>query len=175
MLSKKKTILMIIIAIIVVLFAILGVWHFVLSRPNPPLRTTTVTIGNAIFSVEVASTTIEETRGLSGRAGLGQNEGMLFLFGSPNVQNFWMKDMNFPIDMIWIGGGSPSQISQGKIWEGKVLGFAENALPQPGTPLWNLKIYSSPEGVDTVLEVNAGTVVNDGIKVGDEVVISGVK
>jgi uncharacterized membrane protein (UPF0127 family) len=160
MLSKKIMILITVIAIVVVICAVLGVWHFVFSRPNPPLHTTRMTIGSTVFSVEVASTTIEQTRGLSGRAQLGQNEGMLFLFNSPSVQNFWMKDMNFAIDMIWIGGG-------------KVLGFAENAVPQPGVPLWGLKIYSSPTGVDTVLEVNAGTVAKDGIRIGDPVVISG--
>ena len=101
----KKMILIIIIAVIVVLIAVFGIWHFVLSRPNPPLPTNKVTIGNTIFSVEVASTTIEQARGLSGRAGLKNNEGMLFLFNSAGVQNFWMKDMNFPIDIIWIGGG----------------------------------------------------------------------
>ena len=152
-------IFVVVIAFIVVLFVVLGIWHFVFSRPNPPLHTTRMTIGSTVFSVEVASTTIEQTRGLSGRAQLEQNEGMLFLFNSPSVQNFWMKDMNFAIDMVWIGGG-------------KVLGFAENAVPQPGAPLWGLKIYSSPNGVDTVLEVNAGTVAKDGIKIGDSVVIS---
>jgi len=150
----KKMIFIIIVAIIVVVIAVLGVWHLVLSRPNPPLRTDKFTIGDNIFSVEVASTTMEQTRGLSGRAGLEKNEGMLFLFSSSGVQNFWMKDMNFPIDIIWIG-------------DGKVLGFAENAEPQPGVPLWKLKIYSSPDDVDTVLEVNAGTVTDDGIKIGD--------
>ena len=155
----KKMIFIIIIAVIVVLIAVLGIWHLVLSRPNPPLRTNKVTIGNTIFSVEVASTTIEQARGLSGRAGLKNNEGMLFLFNSAGVQNFWMKDMNFPIDIIWIGGG-------------KVLGFAENAAPQPGVPLLSLKVYPSPDSVDTVLEVNAETVANDGIKIGDSVSIS---
>ena len=155
----KKMILIIIIAVIVVLIAVFGIWHFVLSRPNPPLPTNKVTIGNTIFSVEVASTTIEQTRGLSGRVSLGKDEGMLFFFNSPGVQSFWMKDMNFPIDIIWIGGG-------------KVLGFAEDAVPQPGVPLWSLKIYPSPDGVDTVLEVNAGTVANNGIKIGDSVSVS---
>lgn len=162
MLSKKIMILIVAIAFVVVLCAIFGIWHLVFSHPNPALRTARVTIRNAVFSAEVASTAIEQTRGLSGRVSLGQGDGMLFPFGSPAVQNFWMKDMNFAIDMIWIGGG-------------KVLGFAENAVPQPGTPLWGLKIYSSPNGVDTVFEVNAGTVAKDGIKIGDVVTVAGVE
>jgi uncharacterized membrane protein (UPF0127 family) len=45
-------------------------------------------------------------------------------------------------------------------------------MPQPVAALWNLKIYSSPSGVDKVLEVSAGTVAKYNIKVGDAVAIS---
>jgi uncharacterized membrane protein (UPF0127 family) len=66
--------------------------------------------------------------------------------------------MNFPLDLIWIAGD-------------KVVGFAENAAPQPGAALWNLQIYNSPDGTDKVLEVSAGTVAKDNIKIGDIVQI----
>jgi uncharacterized protein len=155
--SKK----MIIFGIVLILIAlgVLFVWRTVLSRPNPPLPQNTVRIGSTTFTVEFATTVTEQTRGLSGRQSLADGTGMLFPFSRPGVQSFWMKDMNFPIDMIWIGGG-------------KVLGFAQNAKPQPGTPLWGLKIYTSPGGVDAVLEVPAGTVAKkDEITVGAPVVI----
>jgi uncharacterized membrane protein (UPF0127 family) len=81
-----------------------------------------------------------------------------------------MKDMNFPLDMIWIGSAAGSGAQrQGEV----VLGFAQNAAPQPGVPLWSLTIYNSPDGTNNVLEVNAGTVAKDGIKVGDTVQIGG--
>lgn len=151
--------LMIIAALIVVVLIICGVlflWHVVLSKnPNPPLKTGQISIGKNIFTVELATTTIEQARGLSFRANLAEGTGMLFAF-SPGVQRFWMKDMNFPIDMIWIAGD-------------KVAGFAQNAAPQPGVAFWNLTIYTSPAGVDNVLEVNAGTVARDGITIGDPV------
>jgi hypothetical protein len=149
-------IIIIVLAIALVAVGIFCVWHIVLSRSaNPPLTESEVRVGNATFAVEMATTTVEKTRGLSFRANLAQGSGMLFTF-NPGVQNFWMKDMNFPIDIIWIA-------------DGKVAGFAENAEPQPGTPLWKLTIYTSPDGVDKVLEVNAGTVAKDGIKIGDMV------
>jgi uncharacterized protein len=124
---------------------------------NPPLPTEKLTIDNAVFDVEIASTMLEQSRGLSNRPSLGVNDGMLFVFGSPGVQTFWMKDMNFALDMIWIS-------------DGKVVGFAQNAPPPaPGTQLWQLQLYSSPPNVDTVLEVDAGTVARDNIQIGDAV------
>ncbi len=183
--NKKMTLF--VIGIVLIIIACVGAWWFFFAhRMNPPLPEQTVQIvanpasttatslpagenpslpteplqiDNATFTVEIASTLLQKTDGLSFRPGLDDGHGMLFLFDTPAIQNFWMKDMNFPIDMIWIGGG-------------KVLGFAQNAEPQPGAQLWQLTIYSSPDGTDQVLEVPAGTVTKDGIKVGDSVVIS---
>jgi len=138
---------------------ILGVflmWHAVISKsPNPTLPAGQISIGKNVFAVEMATTSVEQARGLSFRTSLAEGTGMLFTF-NPGIQNFWMKDMNFPIDIIWIASG-------------KVVGSAENAAPEPGTPLWGLRVYTSPDGVDRVLEVNAGTVARDGIKVGNVV------
>jgi uncharacterized protein len=156
---KRMPIILLVAAILLVLACVL-VYVLVFQRPNPPLTTNTVTINGAVFNVEIASTSVAQARGLSFRPSLGENDGMLFVFASATIQNFWMKDMNFPLDMIWIGGG-------------KVVGFAENAEPQPGVPLWSLKIYNSPDGTDKVLEVNAGTVAKDNIQVGDPVTIGG--
>lgn len=51
---------------------------------------------------EVADTLPARERGLSGRNGLGADEGLLFVFDKPGRYGFWMKDMLFPIDIIWI-------------------------------------------------------------------------
>lgn len=142
-------------AAVLIALVMLYVWYvFFFPRVNPPLPNNMLTVGNAVFSVEIASTTMEQTLGLSGRSGLAENQGMFFIFNGPGVQNFWMKDMKFAIDIIWVAGG-------------KVAGFAQSAQPQPGVPLWSLKIFTSPDGVSQVLEVNAGTVAKDGIKIGD--------
>lgn len=125
---------------------------------NPPLQRESITVGGTPFDVEIARTVVEEACGLSGRTSLGTGKGMIFLF-APGRQTFWMKDMNFALDIVWIG-------------QGKVLGFVQNApAPAPGTMLWSLPLYSSPDATDMVLEVPAGTVANDNIKVGDPVVI----
>jgi len=148
--------IIIFLAVILIVIDVFYIWHFVFSKtPNMQLATGEISIGKNVFTVEMATTSIEEARGLSFRASLAEGTGMLFTF-NPGVQQFWMKDMNFPIDIIWIASG-------------KVAGVIENAQPEPGVSLMNLKRYTSPNGVDRVLEVNAGTVLGDGIKVGDAV------
>src|SRR3989344_573955 len=52
--------------------------------------------------VNLATTDAAREQGLSGRENLKEEEGMLFVFDYPDKYSFWMKDMNFPIDMIWI-------------------------------------------------------------------------
>jgi uncharacterized protein len=146
----------------IILLIAAGIWTYIFffQRMNPPLPADTLTVDGATFKVEIASTRVEQARGLSFRPSLGANAGMLFVFRSSSVQSFWMKDMNFPLDMIWIAGN-------------EVVGFAQDAVPQPGAQLWQLAIYTSPDGTDKVLEVNAGTVAKYNIKVGDQVAISG--
>jgi uncharacterized membrane protein (UPF0127 family) len=186
MLSKNNMILLFVGFLVIVAAIAFGGWHFLFGRANPPLpqakvtivdnassttvattSTTTVatsslgtdqlSIDGATFNVEIASTMVEQARGLSYRTSLGENDGMLFIFGSGSVQNFWMKDMNFPLDMIWISGNT-------------VVGFAQDAPAEPGVAFPS-QIYSSPSNTDKVLEVNAGTVAKYGIKVGDAVII----
>lgn len=59
-------------------------------------------IGQAEVLADVARTAKEREAGLSGRSGLGDDEGMLFVFDQPGYYPFWMKEMKFPIDIIWI-------------------------------------------------------------------------
>lgn len=61
-----------------------------------------ITIDGIELNVELAETSEEKARGLSERDGLAEDQGMLFIYDSPAFYSFWMKDMNFPIDIIWI-------------------------------------------------------------------------
>lgn len=135
----------------------------IVDGENPPLPEESFSVDDAQFTVEIASTMLEQSRGLSFRPSLGASDGMLFIFPTGSTQTFWMKDMNFALDMIWISGNT-------------VAGFAQNApAPAPGTQLWELPIYTSPVNTDKVLEVDAGTVAKYHIKVGDTVTIGAVK
>lgn len=54
------------------------------------------------FHVSIAAKPKERELGLSNTKKLQKNEGKLFVFDSLNRHGFWMKDMNYPIDIIWL-------------------------------------------------------------------------
>lgn len=64
--------------------------------------TDTVKLGGKVFYTEVANTDKLRERGLSGHTPLQDNEAMVFVFDNPGKYGFWMKDMTFPIDIIWL-------------------------------------------------------------------------
>lgn len=67
------------------------------------MRSVVLVSGKKRFILQVAATLTEQQKGLGGRPSLAQNQGMLFSFGKASVHCFWMKDMHFPLDMIWVG------------------------------------------------------------------------
>jgi uncharacterized membrane protein (UPF0127 family) len=69
----------------------------------PPADAQEVRVGAQAWRVEVARDAASRERGLSGRDQLARGEGMLFVFETPYHAGFWMKDMRFPLDIVWIG------------------------------------------------------------------------
>ena len=61
-----------------------------------------ITINGKNILVELADTPEARARGLSGRPDLMAGHGLLFIFDKPGQYGFWMKEMNFPIDIIWL-------------------------------------------------------------------------
>ena len=61
-----------------------------------------IKINNTNIEVEIADTPKTREKGLSGRRALSESMGMLFIFDSPSQYGFWMKDMRFGIDIVWI-------------------------------------------------------------------------
>lgn len=122
-------------------------------------KKTTLTIRNHTFAVELAKSIQQKTKGLGYRSLLNENTGMLFLFDAPQILNFWMKDMKFAIDIIFIQGNKIVTI------------YNSVPFPSPDTPLSHLPNYSSNEPADKVLEINAGISEKYGFEEGDEVVI----
>jgi hypothetical protein len=111
-------------------------------------------IGNTRIQVEIAKTPQELAKGLSGRSGIAADRGMLFIFDYKDYYEFWMKDVQFPLDFIWINGD-------------KVVDITPSVQP----PLFDgdLKIYKPQEPVDKVLEVKADFTFFHQIKAGDRI------
>lgn len=76
-------------------------------KPQPattplPSSTNCLQLVDSCINLEVADTPAARTLGLSNRESLLENNGMLFIFEQSAEQCFWMKDMKFSIDMIWL-------------------------------------------------------------------------
>jgi len=54
-----------------------------------------------VYKLTAAQTAAEQQQGLSGTKSLNHDAGMLFIFATDREQCFWMKDMNYSLDMIW--------------------------------------------------------------------------
>lgn len=112
-----------------------------------------IKINNKVIKVELAKTANEKQQGLSNIEKLCDDCGMLFIFDEKDLRFFWMKDMKFSIDMIWID-------------DDKIVNITKNAdLPQGE----NIPTYSSDKKVNYVLEVNANFCEDNNIKVNDKI------
>lgn len=121
--------------------------------------------GDKIF-VQVSSTSAEQEQGLSGKNkltefdkdGKTETEGMLFSFYKPQILNFWMKDMNFDLDMVFLDENF------------KIVHIERNALASSynkENPA-NSTIYSNGNNLAKyVLEINSGMADKLNLKVGD--------
>lgn len=110
------------------------------------------------LQLEVVNTPQSITQGLSGRDEIGA-DGMLFVFDRAQTPRFWMKEMKFDLDMIWIK-------------EMKVVEITKNVpAPDLSVPLNQLPTYGPNQPVEMVLEVEAGKVGQWGIEVGDELIL----
>jgi len=140
--------------IIVLLLVIVVAGFFWKKKPTGNI----VTVAGKKVSVEIADTDAKREKGLSERKSLCADCGMLFVFDKPDIYSFWMPEMNFNIDIIWIA-------------DNKVADITFNAKKPSGADYTNPReYYFSKVPVDKVLEVNSGWVKKNNIMVGDAVV-----
>ena len=111
-----------------------------------------VRISGEEIQVELALTQEERLQGLSNRTNLNPGSGMLFIFEQSGEHPFWMKEMNFPLDMIWINENM------------KVVYIKNNAQPNDYP-----QIYGKGYDAKYVLEVVADFIEQHNLKIGDSV------
>ncbi len=134
------------------------------EKTNQILNHTTLTKTKIVFKdksqieVEVANTNESRELGLGQRSSLPENSGMLFDFSYTKnaLPSFWMKDMLFPIDIIWIR-------------DNKIISINENIPAPKNSNDDNLLTYQPPGYIDYVLEVNSGYTKKHNIKIGDSI------
>jgi uncharacterized membrane protein (UPF0127 family) len=123
-----------------------------------PLKKAIVNISGSHLIASIADTPLARTNGLSNVRVIGPNEGKLFVFDSEDYHEFWMKDMNFSIDIIFIND------------KGTVVDFVENIAPETYPNSFKPKYPASK-----AIEVNAGWVKAQNIKIGDFVLLTELK
>jgi uncharacterized membrane protein (UPF0127 family) len=112
-----------------------------------------VTIKGTTYSSLIADTDLLRQQGLSYRASLPSNQVMLFIFEKPGVYKFWMKDMNFPIDMVWLNSSK------------QVVYIEKNVSPSTYP-----QAFGPNEDTLYVIELNANETTKLSLSVGDTVI-----
>ncbi len=142
--SKRKLFFAIVIMIFIISFM-----YF--SRNQEKIKSVCIE-DKKCFNVQIAETKKEMKIGLSNRSSLNSDSGMLFVFDAENIPYFWMKDMQFPLDIIWINQNM------------KIVGIEKNL--QPCNPA-NCGLFKPNEKAKYVIEINGNQSGQYNFKVGD--------
>jgi uncharacterized protein len=101
------------------------------------------------INIEVADNDAEREQGLMYRDSMADNNGMLFLMGTEDMQAFWMKNTIMPLDIMFVDA------------ERRIVNIQKNCKP------FSLDQIPSAKPALYVVEVNAGYADKYGIKAGD--------
>lgn len=118
-----------------------------------------IRVGKTDVVAEIARDSFARSQGLARREYLAENAGMLFVFDKEDRWGIWMKDMRFPLDILWIKDGVLADIEEHAA--PPAIGVADSMIP----------VYRPDVPADFVLEVNAGFVEKHNLKIGDRVMI----
>lgn len=113
-----------------------------------------ITINDVYVDAEVADSTLERVRGLMYRENIGETEGMFFIFDSEDNHSIWMKNMKFPIDIIWVDENM------------SIVHIKHNVPPCKEE---DCPTYPPSKPAKYVLEVKANFTEQNNIKIGDTV------
>lgn len=132
------------------------------ASQEAPLTSATVLFDNpeqTTFTVYIADSVSEQTLGLGDIATLPKDHGMLFIYSETDEYTFWMRNVEYPIDIIWLRDGT-------------VVDITANIPPeQATTALTDYQQYSPNQPVNMVLEVGAGVTEAAGISIGQHLTI----
>jgi len=116
----------------------------------------TIKINNQLFTVELAVTPAERSRGLMNRKLLASYSGMLFIYHEPKIVSFWMKQTLIPLDLLFFDK------------DGQLTEVHHNIQPCVVT---NCKTYTNKIPAQFALELTAGTATKLNIQIGNRFTI----
>lgn len=148
---KKVAILI----IITVILAILALFWNKNGETTQKSTGKTLKIAGKTLNVQIADTDAKRARGLSGKEGLTENEGMLFVFETEGYYGFWMKEMNFPIDIAWLDKDK------------KITYIEKNLSPETYPKVFYALKNNNPILNLYVLETKSGFFEKSGIEIGE--------
>ncbi|PKN29417.1 MAG: hypothetical protein CVU64_08330 [Deltaproteobacteria bacterium HGW-Deltaproteobacteria-21] len=138
---------------ILVLFFLIVTMGTVQAQEKGPIR---VYFPNGEFVVaELALSVEQRSKGLMFRDDVAANKGMLFIFEEEAIHSFWMKNVKFPIDILWLDR------------EKRIVHMAKQVPPCKKDPC---PTYPPVRPAMYVLELSAGKSVDLGLKPGDRLV-----
>lgn len=157
--KKILIIYVVLIAAVLLLASMRSGWNLesILSFNKP-----TAQIKNIKFNLIVAKSDKDKVLGLSNRKNLAANTGMLFVFDTKGFYPFWMKDMKFPIDIIYIDKDT-------------IVDIISNASVPKDKNITSLPVYKSKTAANYVLEINSGLSTKNKFKIGDKVKLQNIK
>ncbi len=131
---------------------------WLLSR-GVKFKTRKIAVGKKKLSALIADGPRKMTVGLMFREKLKPDECMLFDFPNNGYHPIWMRNMRFPIDIIWADEN------------GKIVHIVEKAPPLKGLTFTS---YGPEKPSRYVVELNAGFVKKNKIKAGNKIKIKNV-
>ncbi len=126
------------------------------------VKSINIKIDGVDYPVLIAANDQMRYQGLSNRDSLGRYAGMYFIFAHRGINSMVMRDMRFPLDMVWLNGSVVTDI-------------AENLIPEPGRSEAEFTVYSNKIPGDGVLELPTGFIARHGLKVGETLEIELVR
>jgi uncharacterized membrane protein (UPF0127 family) len=134
--------------LLAVLAAVVGAFSLRPKAEAPLQPGCPFTFSGACVSMELATTPLAQETGLSNRDSLPMRQGMLFVFAAPQSNCFWMKDMRFALDMIWLNNRK------------EIVQIRENVKPN------TYPASFCADNTRYVIEVNAGVAGMAGLRAG---------
>jgi uncharacterized membrane protein (UPF0127 family) len=110
-----------------------------------------IKLNHQCFVLKYALSDTQKNKGLSGRESLPQDTGMIFIFDQAGKQYFWMKDMKFALDIIWLDSSK------------RIVGIEKDVQPDTYPDK-----FTAQKPAQYVLEFNSGTANKAGLELGQQ-------